>query len=42
MIKKWIVKTYLRTCGRCFGTGVIELPNGDTKECPICKGKGFI
>lgn len=32
----------LSSCNRCYGMGVIELPSGDTKECHICNGKGFI
>jgi len=40
MINYFIHK--LISCTRCFGTGVIEKPNGDTKECHICSGKGYL
>ena len=40
-IIKWMLSTY-QSCGRCFGTGSIELPNGDTKTCHICEGKGIV
>lgn len=36
------IKSLLRSCGLCFGTGVRELPNGSTIECRNCKGKGII
>lgn len=39
---KLLVKTALISCNRCHGMGVLELPNGDTKECHICNGKGYI
>jgi len=31
-----------KACGRCFGTGQIELPGSDQKDCPVCKGKGML
>ena len=27
-------------CEKCKGTGVLELKDGSTLECPICSGKG--
>lgn len=36
-----IVRTSLTMCRNCWGMKVIELPNGDTKSCPACNGKGF-
>jgi DnaJ-class molecular chaperone len=33
---------YLTTCRTCHGLGFIEAQGGETKECPVCKGKGFI
>lgn len=32
----------LRACTTCHGMKVIELPGGNTIDCPACKGKGFI
>lgn len=32
----------LITCHICHGMKTIELPNGDTKQCPACKGKGYL
>ena len=32
----------LVSCGRCYGLGVLERPNGETVECASCKGKGTI
>lgn len=37
-----IIKTFRRACHICHGMGVIELPNGDTKECVACKGTGSL
>jgi len=37
-----LVRTYLKSCPRCFGTGQIDLPNGSSMDCPVCKGKGLI
>lgn len=37
-----LILNFLMSCGRCHGMGTIEQPNGDTKECHICKGKGYI
>lgn len=44
MKEVWLrmIRTFVTACGRCYGMGVIELPNGDTLECPICKGKGVL
>lgn len=36
------IRSNLRSCSRCHGMGVIEKPNGDTIECPVCKGKGYL
>lgn len=43
-MKKLVLEfiNFLRPCQRCHGMGVIEKPNGDTIECPVCKGKGLI
>jgi len=41
-IWKKIIRGCVSVCRRCYGMGVIELPNGDTKECDNCKGKGVI
>ena len=40
------MKTLIRVfnkvmCKNCWGMKVIELQNGNTIECPACKGKGF-
>jgi len=32
----------LRSCTRCYGMGVLESPNGDTRECATCKGRGLL
>ena len=37
-----IILHKLKTCHICHGMGVIEKPNGDTIECPACKGKGYL
>lgn len=37
-----LINQMLVSCSRCHGMGVIELPNGDTKECHICGGKGYL
>ena len=29
-------------CRNCWGMKVLELPNGDTKTCPACNGKGLV
>lgn len=39
---KKLIRKFLRACWRCHGMGVIELPNGETKDCPVCKGKGMV
>ena len=31
----------LATCPLCHGLGYREMPNGDTKECGHCAGKGY-
>ena len=36
----WLIKILLKACTNCHGMGSIELPNGDTKSCFLCKGKG--
>jgi len=41
-IIKRMIRSMVVACSRCYGMGVIELPNGDTKECNICKGKGVL
>jgi DnaJ-class molecular chaperone len=41
-MNKLLIKTFLRSCPRCFGTGTLELPNGSMQDCPVCKGKGMI
>lgn len=43
-MKKFIkeILTYLITCSICEGLGFTEISSGDTKECTVCKGKGFI
>lgn len=33
---------FIVSCQRCFGNGTIETNDGGTKECHICKGKGYI
>lgn len=40
MIKR--IKHFLTTCYICYGMGVKEKTNGETIECPVCKGKGFL
>lgn len=30
-----------KMCKNCWGMKVLELANGDTIECPACKGKGY-
>lgn len=37
-----LITHYLTTCHICHGMGTKELPNGDTIECPACKGKGYL
>lgn len=32
----------LVTCHICHGMGNQEKPNGDTRVCPACKGKGYL
>lgn len=39
---KKLIKSFIASCGLCFGMGHQELPNGDTRLCPKCKGKGLI
>jgi hypothetical protein len=41
-IWKMLIRKCLAACGRCHSTGYIELPNGDTMQCPVCQGKGVI
>jgi hypothetical protein len=39
---KKLIRSCIAACGRCHGMGYIEMPNGDTKECHICNGKGVL
>jgi hypothetical protein len=39
---KKIIKFLRKACWKCHGMSVIELPNGDTIVCNICKGKGML
>lgn len=41
MEEKKEVTPELKSCRNCHGMGVLERPNGDTVECPVCKGEGF-
>ena len=41
-VVEYIIESYKRICRECHGMGYIELPNGDTKECFVCKGMGVI
>lgn len=36
------LKHFRQSCWRCHGMGQIELPSGDVKTCPVCKGKGML
>lgn len=36
-----IIHHHLVTCHICHGMGVREMPNGDTKKCVACNGKGY-
>jgi len=38
-----LIKAVKKTmCRICWGMKVVELPNGDTKECVACKGQGMV
>ncbi len=39
---KKLIRIFKQACWKCHGMGVIEMPNGETKECHICKGKGIV
>lgn len=39
---KKLIRLFRRACHRCHGMGLIELPDGGTKTCPVCKGKGML
>ena len=38
----WTIKHALTTCSVCHGMGTREMPNGETKVCNICNGKGYL
>lgn len=41
-MKKIVFKNFKVVCWRCHGMTTIELPSGDCKDCPVCKGKGYL